>query len=136
MKPECFSEIGIVVSSKGESIRSQGRREESVGETVGFRLCPCKLESSHFHRVSGPWCDIPSGVYECLPEGMPCSNIGRCRFKDENPGIGQRFISGEEVKFQLKRALLVEKISYHMGSLYKILQDERTRRKFPRGIIT
>lgn len=135
MKPEYFSEIGVAFSLKKEATQSQKKMRESVGEAVGFRLCPCKLESAHFHRVSGPWCDISSGMYECLPKGMPCSKIGRCRFKDENPGIGQRFISEEEVRFQLKRALLVEKASYHMGSLFRLLQDERTRREFPRGVV-
>lgn len=136
MKPEAFSvgpnDLSVSVRSlTGVNIL---KKDTSAQRDVGFRLCPCKVYNVHSHRVTGPWCDIPDAIFQCLPEDISCHNVGLCRFKTEVPGILQRIVSEEEVRFSLKRAMLVQRASCYMGNLHKNLYDEHAKRAFPRGV--
>lgn len=137
MKPEGFStgpDISLVPFCLPTSPSAQ-KGNNSPHQSVGFRFCPCKTGGEHFHRTSGPWCDIPDGLFQCLPDGMSCYDVGLCRFKTEVPGILQRIVSAEEVKFLLRRALLVQRTSHFMGKLHRKLCGEYTLRRFPRSIV-
>lgn len=135
MKPENFSELGVDSSMKARHILSREEVDKNRGRDVGFRLCPCKVRSPHFHTATGPWCDIPEYFFRCLPEGVGCHDVGLCRFKTEVPGILQRLVSEKEVRFSLRRAVLVQRASHCMGKLHKNLQRECSEHAFPRGII-
>lgn len=140
MKPEIL-EDGIIAPSgyfspKEETQRSLPvRRDELQSVAVGFRLCPCKIGNAHYHNQSGPFCDVPNNLFDCLPRGMSCSNEGLCCFKTEIPGLFGRVVSSDEARFALSRMQLIRGMSHAMGRLHGALNKKYGNARFPRRVI-